>query len=77
MPRFWLLTSPRTASDDQGVRPAFHGGYFFFPNPSLRFILLSKPMDEWAVQEKAGLAKKYQGGLDEFENHVGEAAKED
>ncbi|KAI1431869.1 hypothetical protein GGR50DRAFT_689383 [Xylaria sp. CBS 124048] len=58
--RYWLLTSPRTASnlfirilnlEEQGTRPATHGGYFFFPKVFSQVSVYSKPAEDWTPQD--------------------------
>ncbi|KAI1299012.1 hypothetical protein F5Y03DRAFT_366539 [Xylaria venustula] len=75
--RHWLLTMPRTASnmlvrilnlDEQGVRPAFHGGYFFFPSMLARLDLYNK-QSEWTPEDHARVeegAKKSFNALQDY-----------
>ena len=65
-PRYWLLTSPRTASNllvkmlnlgEQNVRPAIHGGYFFLPSLPKHFLIAEKPMDTWTEEDSATVNK--------------------
>ncbi|KAI2635955.1 hypothetical protein GGS21DRAFT_542842 [Xylaria nigripes] len=61
--RYLLLTSPRTASnllvrmlnlDEQGVRPAYNGGYFFIRNFSKQLGIFAKPAQDWTPEDVAG-----------------------
>lgn len=85
MPRYWLLTSPRTASnmlvkilnlDEQNVRPAFGGGYFFMKTIGDRFRLLDKPMKDWTEEEKNTVIEKQQTAYDKFQEHLDNAEEE-
>lgn len=84
-PRYWLITSPRTASnmlvkilnlDEQGVRPAEHGGYFFMPVVPRRFMAHLKPMKTWTEDERQGVAEAQQKCFDTFQEHVAAAEQE-
>ncbi|KAM0080085.1 hypothetical protein ACKRZS_007762 [Fusarium odoratissimum] len=84
-PRYWLLTSPRTASnllvkmfnlDDQNVRPASHGGYFFLPSLPKHFLVAEKPMDTWTEEESATVNKVIQECSERFQDYIAAAEKE-
>ncbi|KAM5343886.1 hypothetical protein ACJ41O_012423 [Fusarium nematophilum] len=84
-PRYWLLTSPRTASnllvkllnlDEQGVRPAQGGGYFFLPSVPQHFDLNNKPMDTWTQEERTGLDDIHQECFDRLQEHIFAAERE-
>ncbi|KAF4445641.1 hypothetical protein F53441_10641 [Fusarium austroafricanum] len=84
-PRYWLLTSPRTASnllvkmlnlDEQGVRPAHHGGYFFLPSIPKRFLASEKPISAWTEEESFGVNNAIQQCLERFEDYIDAAEKE-
>ncbi|KAI2639977.1 hypothetical protein GGS21DRAFT_390077 [Xylaria nigripes] len=77
--RYWLLTSPRTASnllvrilniDEQGVRPASHGGYFFFMNVLRRIALYFKPTDQWTAEECADVNEDAKKWFNVFQDHI-------
>lgn len=83
--RYWLLTSPRTASnllvkvlnlDKQGVRPAREGGYFFLPTIGRRFTLLQKPMEDWTEEEQKELEEIQKECLDRLEEYIAAADQE-
>ncbi|KAK7398689.1 hypothetical protein QQX98_011931 [Neonectria punicea] len=83
--RYWLLTSPRTASnllvkmlnlDEQGVRPAHMGGYFFIPATPKQFKLQEKPMDTWTEEERTSLHNLHQECFDRLQDHIAEAERE-
>ncbi|KAI2623691.1 hypothetical protein GGS21DRAFT_547127 [Xylaria nigripes] len=82
-PRHWLITSPRSASnllvrmlnlDEQHVRPALRGGYFFFQNALGRLTLYAKPAQEWTPEDFAELTKAAKGCFNDLQDHV-EAAE--
>ncbi|KAI1343679.1 hypothetical protein F5Y15DRAFT_174139 [Xylariaceae sp. FL0016] len=71
--RFWLLTSPRTASnllirilnlEEQNVRETYHGGYFFFPSLRARIGLLDTPPAQWTSAQREAV---YQGSVASFD----------
>ncbi|KAI1439188.1 hypothetical protein GGR50DRAFT_684948 [Xylaria sp. CBS 124048] len=81
--RYWLLTSPRTASnllirilnlDAQGVPAARLGGYFFFPNALTRVKMCVRPVSEWTPEEYAEVNEAAKGCFRALQNHV-EAAE--
>ncbi|KAM0420453.1 hypothetical protein ACHAPT_011745 [Fusarium lateritium] len=83
--RYWLLTSPRTASnllvkllnlDEQGVRPSREGGYFFLPSIPIRFNLLQKPMESWSDEERKELEDSQKECLGRLEDYIDAADKE-
>ncbi|KAI0438732.1 hypothetical protein F4803DRAFT_533920 [Xylaria telfairii] len=83
--RYWLLTMPRTASnmlvrvlnlDDQGVRPAMNGGYFFFPGMVARLSLYDKPSETWTPEEHATVKEGTLKSFDALQDHL-KAAEED
>ncbi|KAI0466871.1 hypothetical protein F4859DRAFT_286926 [Xylaria cf. heliscus] len=83
--RYWLLTMPRTASnmlvrilnlDEQGVRPARNGGYFFFPGMIARLGLYDKPSENWTPEEHAAVKAGTQKSFDALQDHL-EAAEEE
>lgn len=83
--RYWLLTSPRTASnllvkmlnlDEQGVRPARHGGYFFLPTIEKHFLLDQKPLDTWTEEESAAINDIIQKCSQNFQDHIAAAEQE-
>ncbi|KAH7184794.1 uncharacterized protein B0J16DRAFT_340473 [Fusarium flagelliforme] len=83
--RYWLLTCPRTASnllvkmlnlDEQGVRPANHGGYFFLPAIQKHFLVEQKPMDTWTEEEKAPIDEIIQQCSQAFQDHIAAAEAE-
>ncbi|RYP81382.1 hypothetical protein DL769_001999 [Monosporascus sp. CRB-8-3] len=84
-PRYWLITSPRTASnmlvkilnlDGQGVRPANLGGYFFMPSALKRIARLHKPMNTWTEEERAEMQEAQQQCLDNLQDHIAKAETE-
>lgn len=84
-PRFWLITAPRTASnmlvkmlnlDEQGVRPAWHGGYFFMNGTMRRMMMLTKSMSEWTEEETKELEAVHQECFDKLQDYVEAAEKE-
>ncbi|KAF5010791.1 hypothetical protein FDECE_3088 [Fusarium decemcellulare] len=83
--RYWLITSPRTASnllvkmlnlDEQGVRPAKEGGYFFLPSIPRRFGLITKPMESWTEEERKALDQSQQECFDKFQDHITAAERD-
>ncbi|KAI0411751.1 hypothetical protein F5X98DRAFT_356642 [Xylaria grammica] len=81
--RYWLLTMPRTASnmlvrilnlDEQGVRPAYHGGYFFFPSMLARLSLYNKE-GQWAPEDRAKVGQGVTKSFDALQDYL-EAAEE-
>jgi hypothetical protein len=83
--RYWLLTSPRTASnllvkmlnlDEQGVRPALHGGYFFLPSVPKHFLITEKPMDTWTDEESERISNILQKCSENFQDHIAAAEQE-
>ncbi|KAI0534599.1 hypothetical protein GGR58DRAFT_516022 [Xylaria digitata] len=81
--RYWLLTMPRTASnmlvrilnlDEQGVRPAFHGGYFFFPSMLTRLNLYNKET-HWAPEDHVAVEGGVKKSFDALQDYL-EAAEE-
>jgi hypothetical protein len=83
--RYWLLTSPRTASnllvkmlnlDEQGVRPAHHGGYFFLPTVEKHFLLERKSIDTWTEEENAAINGIIQQCSQRFLDHITAAEQE-
>ncbi|KAG4263165.1 hypothetical protein FPRO03_10528 [Fusarium proliferatum] len=84
-PRYWLLTSPRTASNllvkmlnlgEQNVRPAIHGGYFFLPSLPKHFLIAEKPMDTWTEEESATVNRAIQECSERFQDYIAAAEKE-
>lgn len=83
--RYWLITSPRTASnmlvkilnlDEQGVRHVKNGGYFFMPAVPRRFLSHLKPMKDWTEEERQGVAEPQQKCFDNLQEHVTAAEQE-
>ncbi|KAI1746917.1 hypothetical protein F4782DRAFT_523029 [Xylaria castorea] len=83
--RYWLLTMPRTASnmlvrvlnlDEQDVRPARNGGYFFFPGMLARMNLFDKPSEEWTPEEHAVVKGDTQKSFDALQDHLKAAEEE-
>ncbi|KAI0197991.1 hypothetical protein F4808DRAFT_437313 [Astrocystis sublimbata] len=83
--RYWLLTMPRTASnllvrilnlDEQNVRPAHHGGYFFFPSMLARMGVYQTPSENWTPEEIDGVRQGTQESLDALLAHF-DAAEAD
>ncbi|TGJ86899.1 hypothetical protein E0Z10_g1870 [Xylaria hypoxylon] len=81
--RYWLLTMPRTASnmfvrilnlDEQGVRPAFHGGYFFFPSMMARLKLYNKE-GKWTPEDQVGVGENVKKSFDALQDYL-QAAEE-
>ena len=85
--RFYLFTSPRTASnllykmlaleDQPHVLPHKREGYFFLPTIRPRMTLFSgagKPISEWNEAERAVLKAKFQESFDDLQTHVESAA---
>ncbi|KAM0250862.1 hypothetical protein ACHAP5_002082 [Fusarium lateritium] len=84
-PRYWLLTSPRTASNllvkmlnlnEQGVRPAQDGGYFFLPSVPKHFLIAEKPMDTWTDEEHERVSNMLQKCSENFQDHIAAAEQE-
>lgn len=84
-PRYWLITSPRTASnllvkmlnlDAQGVRPSRNGGYFFLPSMVKHCMIANKPMDAWTEEEHAKVNEMTQECVDCFYDHIIAAERE-
>ncbi|RYP78880.1 hypothetical protein DL771_000265 [Monosporascus sp. 5C6A] len=84
-PRYWLITSPRTASnllikilnlDGQGVRPARHGGYFFLPGFFKRTAQLHKPLNTWTEEQRAEMHETQQLCFDTLQDHIAKAEDE-
>ncbi|RGP76740.1 hypothetical protein FLONG3_5180 [Fusarium longipes] len=83
--RYWLLTCPRTASnllvkmlnlDEQGVRPAHHGGYFFLPTVGKHFLVDQKPIENWTEEENNALDSVIQKCSQRFQDHIAAAEQE-
>ncbi|WXC60160.1 hypothetical protein SNK03_006020 [Fusarium graminearum] len=83
--RYWLLTSPRTASnllvkmlnlDEQGVRPAHYGGYFYLPAIEQHFLLEKKPMETWTAEENAAVNSTIQKCSQRFLEYLDAAEQE-
>ncbi|RYP11825.1 hypothetical protein DL767_011440 [Monosporascus sp. MG133] len=84
-PRYWLITSPRTASnmlvkilnlDGQGVRPAKHGGYFFLPSATRRISQLHRPINTWTEEERAEMYEVQQQCFDALQEYIAKAEEE-
>ncbi|KAL2194444.1 hypothetical protein P885DRAFT_62923 [Corynascus similis CBS 632.67] len=85
-PRYWLLTSPRTASnmlvkilnlDEQNVRPApMGGGYFFLEAALQRFEHHKKPMGAWTPEEREAVIQAQQAAFDALQDHLAAAEQE-
>ncbi|KAI1817546.1 hypothetical protein GGS20DRAFT_14768 [Poronia punctata] len=82
--RYWLLTMPRTASNllvtilnltEQGVRPCYHGGYFFFTSAMARLSLYHKPMSEWTPEQRKIVDDQMRENFDNLQDYL-EAAEE-
>ncbi|KAG9250824.1 uncharacterized protein F5Z01DRAFT_342313 [Emericellopsis atlantica] len=85
-PRFWLLTSPRTASnllvkilnlEAQGIRPAYDGGYFFMKSAVKRFQTCLQPLSTWDEQAIQELRDAQQSAFDDLLNYIQGAEAED
>ncbi|KAJ8119407.1 hypothetical protein ONZ43_g3633 [Nemania bipapillata] len=83
--RYWLLTMPRTASnmlvrvlnlDAQGVRPAYNGGYFFFPSMMVRLASSDKSWGEWTPEDDSSVREGIEKSLNSLQDHI-EAAEEE
>ncbi|KAI3335274.1 hypothetical protein F4824DRAFT_161251 [Ustulina deusta] len=81
--RYWLLTMPRTASnmlvrvlnlDEQGVRPAFQGGYFFFLSVVARLHLYCKG-SKWTPEDYASVEKSFKESFDALQDYLEAAEK--
>ncbi|KAI1824551.1 hypothetical protein F4861DRAFT_251539 [Xylaria intraflava] len=82
--RYWLLTSPRTASnllvrilnlEEQGTRPALRGGYFFLSKVMGQAKLYSKPAQEWTPEQFASIDETARNCFNNLQDYV-EAATE-
>jgi hypothetical protein len=63
--------------DAQGVRPAYHGGYFFLVAGLERWCVHSiKPMNEWTEDEHKVVAEAQQKAFDTFQDYVSAAETE-
>ena len=85
-PRYWLLTSPRTAStmlvrmlnlEAQGVRPSFHGGYFFLRASMKRMGLMRKHPSVWTEEEKGELRHLFEECFEKLQDHITASEKND
>ncbi|KAL2163784.1 hypothetical protein VTH06DRAFT_5843 [Thermothelomyces fergusii] len=84
--RFWLITSPRTASnmlvkilnlDEQGVRPGrMGGGYFFLCAAMERLNRLDTPLAAWTEEDREAVRQAQQAAFDELQDHVAAAEGE-
>ncbi|KAL2172244.1 hypothetical protein VTG60DRAFT_6622 [Thermothelomyces hinnuleus] len=84
--RFWLLTSPRTASnllvkilnlDEQGVRPGpMRGGYFFLSATLERLNRLETPIGAWTEEDREVVNKAQQAAFDALQDYVAAAERE-
>lgn len=83
--RFWLISSPRTAStmlirilnlDAQGVRPSNFGGYFFMPAFMKRNVLQSKPLSKWSDEETKNTMETLQQCFDKLQDYIEKAEEE-
>ncbi|KAI1267047.1 hypothetical protein F5Y18DRAFT_381329 [Xylariaceae sp. FL1019] len=83
--RYWLLTSPRTASnmfvkilnlDEQGVRPSHHGGYFFFPSVTARLPIYDKNPEDVTPEEHAEQKEATQISADALQDYLAAAEQE-
>ncbi|KAI0150747.1 hypothetical protein GGR57DRAFT_471424 [Xylariaceae sp. FL1272] len=83
--RYWLLTSPRTASnmlvrilnlDEQGVRPAYNGGYFFFPSLLARLPIYEKKPEDITPEEHTDLKEATQKSADALQDYLAAAEQE-
>lgn len=84
--RFWLITSPRTASnmlvkilnlDEQGVRPGpMAGGYFFLPAAVERLTRLQTPMSAWTEEDHEVLNKAQQDAFNALQDYLAAAEQE-
>ncbi|KAI0869585.1 hypothetical protein GGS24DRAFT_478434 [Hypoxylon argillaceum] len=83
--RYWLLTMPRTASnmlvrvlnlDEQGVRPARNGGYFFFPSMLTRLESYDKPWEEWTSEDQSNVDEAVEQSFNALQDYI-EAAQEE
>lgn len=83
--RHWLVSSPRTASnmlvkilnlDSQGVRPAFHGGYFFLSSINKRYPLQAKPASQWTDDETKDLWAVERSCFDNLQDYLEKAEAE-
>ncbi|RYP24052.1 hypothetical protein DL765_000780 [Monosporascus sp. GIB2] len=83
-PRYWLITSPRTASnmlvkilnlDAQGVRPAENGGYFFLPAVMKRMAQLDS-MNTWTEKQRTEIYEAHQQCFDNLQDYIAKAENE-
>ncbi|KAI0391416.1 hypothetical protein F5Y17DRAFT_409864 [Xylariaceae sp. FL0594] len=83
--RYWLFTMPRTASnmlvrilnlEEQAVRPAHNGGYFFFSSMMTRLALYRKPLRDWTPEERAGVRLQERQGFEAMQDYLEAAEKE-
>lgn len=83
--RYWLISTPRTAStmlvkilnlDEQGVRKALNGGYFFLPSIRTRFTLHTKPATEWTDEDKKTLNETMQQCFDSLQDYLKNAEEQ-
>lgn len=83
--RYLLISAPRTAStmlikilnlDEQGVRPARHGGYNFLPAMPKRYSLQPKPMTEWTAEEIKDVQAIEQHCFDNMQDYIEKANEE-
>ena len=77
--RYWLITSPRTASNmlvkmlylsEQHVRPANNGGYFFIGVMMKRIAMITKPPNMWTEDERDEMYRLHQEAFDKFQDHI-------
>ncbi|KFH44146.1 hypothetical protein ACRE_050710 [Hapsidospora chrysogenum ATCC 11550] len=62
--------------DEQNVRPAAHGGYFFRPTVTKRYILLARPVETWTEDDSAAVQESVQESFDRFQDHLAAAENE-
>lgn len=83
--RYWLVTSPRTASnmlvkilnlDAQGVRPANNGGYFFMPTIVGRCKAHIEPVNTWKEDQLKHLTEAQDECFETFKKHIAAAEEE-
>ncbi|RYO89589.1 hypothetical protein DL764_008552 [Monosporascus ibericus] len=84
-PRYWLITSPRTASnmlvkilnlDGQGVRHAEGGGYFFLPGFIRRLHQLQNPMNTWTEEQRTEIHETQQQCFNALQDYIAKAEDE-
>ncbi|EAQ92059.1 hypothetical protein CHGG_00294 [Chaetomium globosum CBS 148.51] len=84
-PRFWLITSPRTASnllvkilnlDAQNVRPAENGGYFFLQAAVKRFSFHDTPLNTWKKEDRDAVYAVQQEAFDKLQEYLAAAEQE-